>query len=90
MYGLMKKDNEWEWDSFCSKAFEQMKERLTAYPILRHPVINKPFVLYKDASNNAVGAILSQTDKTGAKYVCAYASRLLKKEECNYGITEKN
>ncbi len=32
---------------------------------------------------------MGQVDDDGKEYVCAYASRLLKAEECNYGITEK-
>ncbi|CAF1017691.1 unnamed protein product [Brachionus calyciflorus] len=47
-----------------------------------------PFILYTDASGYAPGAILTQKDDDGIEYVCAYASRILKNAEVNYGITE--
>jgi hypothetical protein len=89
LYNLLKKNVEWSWSENCQRAFEDMKTRLVEYRVLRHPQFDKRFYLYTDASNNALGGILGQIDEDGKEYVCAYASRLLKAEECNYGITEK-
>jgi hypothetical protein len=66
-----------------------LKTKLVSNPILRLPSLDKPFILYTDASGYALGAILSQKDDDGNEYVCCYASRILKNAELNYGITEK-
>ena len=79
----------WEWTTAQQVAFDTLKKKLVEYPILRHPQLDRKFFVFTDASNNALGAILGQEDDDGKEYVCAYASRLLKAEECNYGITEK-
>ena len=39
-------------------AFEEVKCRLCKAPQLAHPDLEKPFVLYTDASKIAVGAVL--------------------------------
>ena len=56
-------------------------------PLLQYPDFTKPFVL-TDASNKALGAILSQ-GPIGQNLPVAYASRTLVNAENNYSTTEK-
>ena len=58
------------------------------YPIHRQGDPAKPYTLYTDASGIAIGAILTQKEDN-KEYVVEYASRLLKKGEVHYGISEK-
>lgn len=89
MFFLLRKEERWNWTEECNKSFDQLKERLVSNPILRLPDLNRPFVLYTDASGYALGAILAQNDDNNCEFVCAYASRMLKGPEINYAITEK-
>ena len=61
---------------------------LTNEPLLQYPDFTKPFVLTTDASNEALGAILSQ-GPIGRDLPIAYASRTLINAEKNYSTTEK-
>lgn len=85
---LLKKDAQFQWLSHQQEAFEQFKRILTSEPILQFPDFNKPFVLTTDASNYAIGAVLSQGE-IGKDLPIAYASRTLSKSEVNYSTTEK-
>ena len=51
--------------------------------------MNKPFILYTDASGIGVRAILAQKDDEGKEHVIEYASRLMNDAERNYPITEQ-
>ena len=86
---LLKKDKEFEWNDTCKKSFEELKKLLCSHPILRLPDLSRAFILYTDASQYALGAILGQKDDEGNEYVVAYASRNLKNAELNYTVTEK-
>lgn len=68
--------------------FEQCKNILCNEPILQYPDFSKEFILTTDASNFALGAILSQETK-GKDLPIAYASRTLNNSECNYSTIEK-
>ena len=57
---LTKKYARFKSDEKCQKAFEFMKESLTAVPLLGFPDIHKPFTLYTDASDTCIGACLTQ------------------------------
>lgn len=70
------------------KCFETCKNILTNEPILQYPDFEKQFNLTTDASNIAIGAVLSQ-NKDGADLPCAYASRTLNETEMNYSTIEK-
>lgn len=66
------------------KSFETLKTLLVNDPILAYPNFSKPFVLNTDASNFALGAVLSQED-----HAICYASRTLNEHELNYSTIEK-
>jgi len=66
------------------EAFNKLKLLITTDPILVYPDFSKKFVLTTDASNFAIGAVLSQDNHP----VC-YASRTLNEHECNYSTFEK-
>lgn len=71
-------------DSKYIDAFKKLKELITTYPILAFPDFDKKFVITTDASNSALGAVLSQDNKP----IC-YASRTLNNHERNYSTIEK-
>ena len=71
------KSKSFVWSEDCQSAFEKLKATLTSAPILAHPDFSKPFVLDTDASNFAMGAVLSQVHD-GKERVIAYASNFYK------------
>lgn len=71
-----------EWSSECQQAFESLKTALTEAPILAYADYSEPFVLYTDASNFGLGAVLAQK-QNGQERVVAYASRSLHPSERN-------
>ena len=79
----MKKDVKFEWGDEQKRAFLELKEKLVNSPILQYPDFSKEFFVTTDASNNAIGAVLSQK-KNNEDLPVAYASRTLNKAECNY------
>lgn len=67
-----------------TSAFEQCKELLSNAPILAYPDFTKQFKLTTDASNVAIGSVLSQANRP-----VAYYSRTLNSAEKNYSTIEK-
>lgn len=70
------------------RCFETCKKILTNAPLLQFPDFSKPFVLTTDASNFAIGAVLSQ-GPIGSDKPIAYASRTLSDTESRYSTIEK-
>ena len=71
-----------KWTPECQQAFDKLRQYLMSPPILAYPDYTKPFRLYTDASNQGLGAVLSQL-QDGEERVIAYASRGLRKTERN-------
>ena len=82
------KNTPFEWNQRAEDAFVTLKELLTTEPLLQYPDFTKPFVLTADASNEDLGAILSQ-GPTGRDLPISYASRTLNNAEKNYSTKEK-
>ncbi|GBG91988.1 hypothetical protein CBR_g54083 [Chara braunii] len=57
---LLWKNPPWFWTPLCEDAFRALKKSVTCTPILRLPDFDRPFIVTTDASNFAVGAVLSQ------------------------------
>ena len=64
------------------------KKFLTSGPVLVYPNFSKPFVMDVDASNGAVGGVLSQI-RDGKEHPVAYCSRALTKCERNYSTRKE-
>lgn len=75
-------------DENYRKCFEACRQMLTRDPILAYPDFSIPFLLITDASNFAVGAVLSQI-QDGKEHPICYASRTLNDHEKNYSTIEK-
>lgn len=84
----LKKGSKITLDQKYVNCFEHCKKLLTNDPILQYPDFNKEFILTTDASNVAIGAVLSQ-GAIGSDKPIAYASRTLNSSELNYSTIEK-
>ena len=62
------------WTHECIVAFEELKCQLVSAPILVSPCWTKVFHVYVDASNVAIGAVLSQKDDKNFDHPNYYAS----------------
>ncbi|WP_292992089.1 RNase H-like domain-containing protein, partial [Nitrosomonas sp.] len=72
------------WTDECQKAFDQIKVALTVTPTLAYPDVNKPFDIYTDACDTAIGGVLQQNGQP-----IAYFSMKLDSAQRNYMIYEK-
>jgi hypothetical protein len=76
-------------DEVSRRAFEQLKSALQVALILRTPDWNIPFLVYCDASGEAVGSTLSQLDENGHDHPIHFANKQLTSAEKNYNVTEQ-
>lgn len=84
----LKKGKHINLDSNYINCFEKCKKLLTNDPILQYPDFTREFNLTTDASNYAIGAVLSQ-GPIGSDKPVAFASRTLNESEINYSTIEK-
>ncbi len=86
---LTHKNQPFVWTTEHQNSFDQLKQRLTSNLLLVHPDFTKTFYLNTDASNYALGVVLSQLDSENNLRPISYASRVLNKAEQNYSTIEK-
>lgn len=84
----LKKGRKVTIDEKYKEAFQKCKELLTTAPLLQYPDQSKPYILTTDASQIAIGAVLSQ-GPIGQDKPVAYASRALSDSETRYSTIER-
>ena len=72
-----------EWTREAQDAFESLILKLTSTPILAFPCLKEPFILYTDASQFALGAVLAQ------ERAFCYAPKSLSKSQTKYSTTRR-
>ncbi|GBM36473.1 Retrovirus-related Pol polyprotein from transposon 297 [Araneus ventricosus] len=88
LHKLTEAKSNFTWTEECEKSFNSLKQALTSSPILTYPRTDKEFILDTDASNEGIGAVLSQNIGNEER-VIAYFSKTLGKPERNYCVTHK-
>jgi hypothetical protein len=88
LHSLTRKGSTWDWNGECEASFEELKRLVTTGPVLRHWNPSDETVVETDASDFAIGAVLSQRDKDGLRPV-AFISRKMTEPELNYPVHDK-
>ena len=78
----------WKWTEVERDAFINLKHKLLTTPILKCFESDKAILIDTDASNTAIGAVLSQVHD-GVEHPVAYFSRCLSGPERNYCVTRR-
>ena len=76
------------WNSKAQEAFEVLEARLISTPILAFSSMKKPFILYTDASQHAMCAVLAES-QNGPERVIRYASKSFIKTQSRYSTTKR-
>ncbi|MBW0530546.1 hypothetical protein O181_070261 [Austropuccinia psidii MF-1] len=85
---FLKNDSHFPLSEEALRQFHLLKEASTTAPILSHFHPSLPNIVETDASDYALGAVLSQASDSG-KNPIAFDSRKLLPEELNYDVHEK-
>ena len=89
LHDLVKKDKKWEWTEREERAFKELKGRFTKEPVLATLDIDKKMRMEVDASDYAMGGVLSMECEDGLWRPVAFLSKSLNETERNYEIHDK-
>lgn len=89
LHNLTKKSVIFTWGDKEQEAFDTLREALTSPPVLALVDANGgKIVITTDASDRAIGGVLSQVQQ-GEEKPLAYYSRVLQPAKTNYCVTHK-
>ena len=88
LHALTRKETIFNWGETQQTAFTLIKNSIVKAPVLRHYDPALPITVKTDASDYALGAILSQ-EENGLTRPVAFASRKMLPAELNYPVHDK-
>jgi hypothetical protein len=88
LHSLVQKEKKWQWGEEEQTAFTALKAALVNTTTLGLPDPDLPFVISTDASQFAIGAVLSQQKENGLQPI-AYMSHKMNAAERNYPTHEQ-
>ena len=86
---LTRKSINWDWGLVQQTAFKTLKNVLQSNHVLAYPQTNKPYGLYTDACDYAVGGILVQEGEDGVERVIQYVSHQRDPTQKRWATIEK-
>ena len=89
LHDMVKKDKKWDWMEKQEKVFKELKKRFTKEPVLAAPDLDKKMRMEVNASDYAMGGVLSMECEDGLWRLVAFLSKSLNEIERNYEIHDK-
>ena len=86
---LTKKEVPFVWSEECEAAFQELKHRFTSGPILVHFHSDRKTIVETDASDFALGCVLSQLQDDKTTRPVAFHSWKFNSAELNYDVHDK-
>ena len=89
---LTRQSVEFQWTEKCQKSFDNLRELLTKYPILRYPNPSKDYTLFTDASKfGYMGVLTQEYEDSGVKkyHPVCYISGLFRGSQLNWAALTK-
>jgi len=86
---LTRKGVPWSFSDEARASFNALKSAFTSAPVLANWAPDKPLIVETDASDYALGAILSIIDDSGEVHPVAFHSRVFTSAEVNYDTHDK-
>ena len=85
---LLRDSVEFVWSKECQQSFEALSRAIISEPLLRLPDFSRPFIITSDASDIAVGGVLSQVFDDG-EHPIAYESKKMDDAHSRRPIVEQ-
>ena len=86
---LLRKDEPFLWDQRRQEALDTLKAALLKNAVLYSPDPNKPFIVCLDASDKAIGSVISQKTEDGLERPCVLMSKSLNTCQEKYHSNDK-
>ena len=86
---LTRKGVTFQWGEAQNDAFQALKGLLVSSNVMAHPDVGRPYKLYTDACDYAIGAILCQVDDEGVECIIQYVSHQLNPIQRRWAVIEK-
>ena len=83
-----KKKKKWKWEEEHQQAFDELKDKITSQPVLSLLKREGKFRVETDASEHAIGGVLSQEQEWKWRPI-VFLSRTMQPAERNYEIYDK-
>jgi hypothetical protein len=90
IHNLLKKDRSFSWTDDVENDFVKIKKAISSAPVLVKLNFEKDFVIYTNATEEAIFAILLQNDDQNNEKHVAYMSQILSDDEIKYSYIEKH
>jgi hypothetical protein len=90
IHNILKQDHPFSWTDDVEKDFVRIKKEISSAPVLAKPNFEKDFIIYTNATKEAISAILLQNDDQNNENHVAYMSQSLSDDEFKYSYIEKH
>jgi hypothetical protein len=90
IHNILKQDHSFSWTDDVKNAFVRIKKAINTAPVLAKPNFEKEFIIYINATEEAISFILIQCDDQVNEKPVAYMSQSLSDDEFKYSYIEKH
>jgi len=89
-HNMLKKDRSFSWNDYNGKYFVEVKKAISSTPVLAKPNFEKYFIIYTNATKEAISAILLKKYDQNNDQPINYMSQSLLDVEFKYTLIENH